>query len=400
LLKTSKYNEYRDLRDGFFIPRVRLSMDDIAGSKYFLDVQSNNAIYRDQSYLATFGAWNRFKIQFRYDEIPHTYSNTARTLYTDTGGKSTTWAVLTIPLVTRNALQGLAASTLLPSTIQTQLVPSMNFIVPAIERRAGTVLFAYNISSYWDLLASYTREHESGSRPIGLILNSSPSASLTGGYGAEVPEPIDYFNNTVKVRAEYARRKFGVQIGYTGSFFQNDTSALVFDNPFRTTDCVAPAGCTNATQGPATGRVDLYPDNHAHYINFAGSFLLMKHLRLLASINAGWLRQNDAFIPYTSNALLEALTGPLPAASLDGQKRTLAMNYTLIEKLGKKFEIKAGYRQYDYNNNTRILSFTPVQGDIAAPDPANPEENTPFGYNQKNVECSTSRLVRSMISPS
>ena len=50
-LKTSKYNEYRDLRDGFFIPRVRLTMDDIAGSKYFLDVQSNNAIYRKETYV-------------------------------------------------------------------------------------------------------------------------------------------------------------------------------------------------------------------------------------------------------------------------------------------------------------------------------------------------------------
>ena len=59
-------------------------MDDIAGSKYFLDVQSDKAIYRDQNYLATFGAWNRFKLQFRYDEIPHTYTNTARTLYTQT----------------------------------------------------------------------------------------------------------------------------------------------------------------------------------------------------------------------------------------------------------------------------------------------------------------------------
>src|ERR1700693_3114824 len=114
-LKTSNYNEYRDLRDGFFIPRVRLSMDDIAGSRYFLDVQSNNAIYRDQSYLATFGAWNRFKVQFRYDEIPHTYTNTARTLYTQGAP-----GVLTIPLLTRNTLQALAASapTSLPSTIQ------------------------------------------------------------------------------------------------------------------------------------------------------------------------------------------------------------------------------------------------------------------------------------------
>ena len=88
--------------------------------------------------------WNRFKVQFRYDEIPHTYTNTARTLYTQDLDR----AVLTIPLLTRNTLQGLAAlSTSLPSTIQTQLVPSMNFIVPAIERRAGTVLFAYDLSS-------------------------------------------------------------------------------------------------------------------------------------------------------------------------------------------------------------------------------------------------------------
>ena len=382
-LKTSKYNEYRDLRDGFFVPRVRLSMDDIAGSKYFLDVQSNNAIYHDQSYLATFGAWNRFKVQFRYDEIPHTYTNTARTLYTQTAR-----GVLTIPLLTRNTLQGLAASdpTLLPSTIQTQLVPSMNFIVPAIERRAGTFLFAYDLTPDWDLLASYSREHETGTRPLGLIFNSSPSASLTGGYGAEVPEPIDYFNNTVKIRAEYARKRWVMQFGYTGSFFQNATKSLVFDNPFLTADCVAPTGCTNATQGPATGQVDLYPDNQAHYLNFAGSFLLMKHLRLLVSINAGWLRQNDSFLNYTTNTILLAGAGPLPSGSLQGEKQTLAMNYKLIQTLGKKFAIKAGYRQYDYNNDTPVRGFTPVQGDISAADPTSPEENTPFGYNRKNIE--------------
>src|SRR6478735_11668525 len=54
-LKTSKYNEYRDLRDGFFIPRFRLNRDDLFGTKYFVDLQTDKAIYRDQSYLATFG---------------------------------------------------------------------------------------------------------------------------------------------------------------------------------------------------------------------------------------------------------------------------------------------------------------------------------------------------------
>src|SRR5450631_66452 len=380
-LETSKFNEYGDLRDGFFIRRFRVNIDNLAGSKYYVDMQSDRAIYLDQSYLATFGAWNRFKIQFRFDEIPHTYSNTARTVYTQTAR-----GVLTIPLLTRNTLQGLSASTTLPSTIQTQLVPSMSFLTLKTERRAGTALFAYNIGENWDLLASFEREHESGTRPQGVIFNSSPSAAISGGYGAEVPEPIDYFTNTSHVMVERATERWGVQLGYLGSIFQNNTGSLTLDNPFRTTDCVAPTGCTAANQGPATGRVDLYPDNRADYVTFAGSFGLDKSLRLLASVNAGWLRQDDRFLPYTTNSLLEAQTAALPAASLNGEKQTIAMNYKLIQSLGKKFEIKAAYREFDYDNNTPVLSLTPVQGDIAAPNLANPTENTPFGYNKKDIE--------------
>lgn len=379
-LRTSKYEEYRDIRDGFFIPRARLNWDNI-DSKYYLDFQSDKAIHRDQSYLATFGQWNRFKLQFRFDEIPHTYSNTTRTLYTETAP-----GVFTMPLVTRTALQSLASSTSLPSTIQTQVVPGMSFFTPAILRRAGDILLAYDVNENLDLMASYRREHESGFRPIGMIFNSSPSASLTGGYGVELPEPINYFTDVTRFRAEYVGHRFAVQGGYTGSFFHNHTGTLTFDNPFVTTDCVAPNGCTNATQGPALGRADLYPDNRAHYLSFAGSFLLMKHLRLLASITAGWLHQDDPFMPYTTNSILESLTTPLPAANAHGDKRTLAMNYKLIQGIGKKFEIKAGYRQYDYENHTPILNLTTVQGDFGAPDPTSPDQNTNWGYNRKSIE--------------
>jgi len=378
-LKTSKYEEYRDLRNGFFIPRARLRWDSVA-SKYFVDFQADKAIYLDQSYLATFGEWNRFRIQFRYDEIPHRYSDTARLLYTETHP-----GVFQIPLLTRSTLQNLSATapTTLPSTIQTQIVPSMGFYTPQIERRTGMLSFLYDFTPEWDLLASYSREHDSGRRAMGLILNQSPSASLTGGYGAEVPEPIDYFNNTVRIRTEYGRERWAFQVGYLGSFFQNNVNQLTFENPFLTADCVAPNGCTAATQGPAFGRVDLYPNNNANYVTFAGSFLLMKHLRFLASISAGWLRQDDTFLPYTSNSVLEAMTSPLPSASLQGEKQTLAMNLKLIETISKRFEIKAGYRHYDYNNNTRVLSLTPVEGDFSLP---GAEENTPFGYNRKDIE--------------
>lgn len=220
-LSTSDYNEYRDLRDGFFLRRFRLNLDSLSGTDYYLDLQSDKAIYRDQSYLGTFGQWDRFKLQFRYDEIPHIYSNTTRTFYTESAN-----GVMTVPMELRNTLQSLAATApaTLPSTIQAQLVPGLNFVAPALERRAGTLSFIYDFDEHWDVNASFFRERDTGSRPLSLLFNSSPSASLTGGYGAEVPEPINYFNNAVNVTAEQGRERWGVQLGYTGSFFQNDLS--------------------------------------------------------------------------------------------------------------------------------------------------------------------------------
>jgi MtrB/PioB family decaheme-associated outer membrane protein len=380
-LGTSKYNEYRDIRNGFFIRRFGLYSDNVLGSNNYISVQSEKSIYKDQTYLATFGQYGKFKVQFRYDEIPHVYSDTARTPYIESAP-----GVFTIPLLLRTSLQAINSSTALPSTIQNQLVPGFSFYTPQILRRTAGGMVTYKVIPEWTLMASFFREHQSGTRPIGQIFNSSPSAALSGGYGAELPEPINYFNDTFKAGTEYGRHDWGVQFSYLGSFFQNNIGELVFDNPFRTTDCVAPTNCTAATQGPATGRVDLYPDNSAQYLNFAGAFDLTKRVRLMASITPGWLRQNDNFLPYTTNSILQAQTGPLPAASLHGEKQTLAMNYTLVTKVLKNVELKAAYRHYDYNNNTAVHDFTPVLGDFTAADLANPEENRPFGYNKKTFE--------------
>jgi len=381
-IQNSKFNEYRDIRNGFFVRRFRLELEDVLGSKNFVSLQSQRAVFRDQSYLASFGSWGRYKLQFRYDEIPHIYTNTSRTLYT-----TTVPGVYTIAPLVRTSLQPIDANTILPSTIENQVVPGMAFVTPFILRRNGTFFSSYNPTASWTIWGAFSREHQTGTRPIGTIINSSPSAALTGGFGEELPEPISYFTNNVRAGAEYWRELWAVQVNYLGSFFHNEIGSLVFDNPFRTTDCVAPVGCTAATQGPATGRLDLYPDNSANYINFAGAVDLTKKLRLMASITPGWLRQNDRFLPYTSNSLLLPTASPLPSASLDGRKNTLAMNYTFVATPFKKFQFKAGYRQYDYNNDTRVRDFTPIQGDFSPATPASPESNTPFAYNRKTFEA-------------
>jgi hypothetical protein len=61
------------------------------------------------------------------------------------------------------------------------------------------------------------------------------------------------------------------------------------------------------------------------------------------------------------------------------------MNYNLVTTAWKDIQFKVSYRQYDYNNNIPVFTFTPVEGDAAAPASA---ENTPFGYSRKDVEAS------------
>jgi MtrB/PioB family decaheme-associated outer membrane protein len=399
-LRTSKFNEYGDVRDGFYVPRFDLHFDNILGSKNYISLQSQKAVYRDQSYLASFGQYGKFRLQFRYDEIPHIYTNTARTLFTQTSQ-----GVWSFPAPIRAQLQASTPANLpslmagtganaagganCASPTNCGVVTNANFITPSIIRRAGTIGFSYDLNAKWNVGASFWREHETGMRPIGLIMNSSPSASVTGGFGLELPESIDYFNNLVRVGMDYGTRAWSVQAAYIGSFFQNNINQMTWDNPFRLTN--------EATATPLTGRMALYPDNQAHYLNFAGASDVTKYLRFMASINPGWLRQNNAFLPYTTNTAIntcgstmtQACTSlsVLPAASLGGSKQTLAMNYTLVTTAWRNVQLKAGYRQFDYNNNTPERAFTPVEGDSANPNPAS-AMSTAFGYNRKNLEVS------------
>jgi len=394
LLSTSKYEEYRDLRNGFFVRKVDTTFDNLWGSKNYVILQSQKTLYRDQSYLVTFGQYGRFKFQFRYDEIPHVYSNTTRTLFV-----ATSPGVWSFPSAVRSILQA-SSSANLPSLVAGTgsnvlqgVVTNSNFITPSITRKAGTISASYDLTPNLNLNGRFWRESQNGYRPIGEIMNSSPSASATSGFGVELPETISYFNNLVQVGGEYGGHDWAIRAGYEGSFLEQNIRSMTWDNPFILTQPVG-AGVTNPLQGRST----LYPSNQAHYLDFAAAFNLGKYARLQAIIRPGWLRQNESFLPYTINQAITgcgATTGAscttpasLPASSLDGNKQTLAMNYTLVSLPWKSFQIKAGYRHYDYNNNTPTHTFTPVEGDASGPPTALTDgaTNTNFGFNRKTFE--------------
>ena len=382
-LKSSQFNEYQDVRDGFYVRRLDVKFDNVLHTKNYFGLQSQSTLYHDQSYLATYGQYGKFKVQFRYDEIPHIYSDTTRTLFAQTSP-----GVYRFPALIRQTLQAATPANTIPNIVNTQVVPQSNFFTPAIYRKAGTISAGYNLNSHWNVNGMFFRESQKGARPIGLVMNGSPSAATTGGFGVELPEPINYFNNLVRLGADFGWRSLVVQGTYIGSFFQNNTSTLTWDNPFRLT--------AEQVANPLTGAMALYPDNHANYFSFAAGTDLGKYLHVTASITPGFLKQTQAFLPYTTNTAINTCgTGTqacnslavLPAANLGGDAQTLAMNYTISTASWKNITLKANYRQYDYNDNTPVRAFTPVQGDAAAP-LTTPTDNTPFGFNRKDLEVS------------
>jgi MtrB/PioB family decaheme-associated outer membrane protein len=382
-LSSSQFNEYQDVRDGFYLRRLDVKFDNALHTRDYFRLQSQSTLYHDQGYLATFGEYGKFKVQFRYDEIPHIYSDTSRTLFSQI-----TPGVWSYPALIRQQLQApVPAGTSLPFIINTQVVPQSGFIIPKIYRKGGTVSAGYNLTPHWNVNGLFFRESQKGTRPIGLIMNSSPSATVTSGYGVELPELINYFNNWVRGGVDYWRHSLALQGAYVGSFFQANTSQMSWDNPFRLTN--------ETITTPLTGRMVLYPSNDANYLNFAAGTDLGKYLHVTASINPGWLRQIQAFLPYTTNTAINTCgTGTqactslavLPEANLGGDVQTLAMNYTISTATWKNLAFKVNYRQYDYNDNTTIRAFTPVQGDAAPPGPLT--DNTPYSFNRKNLEVS------------
>ena len=209
-------------------PPLQCNFRQRANSKNYINLQSQKTLYRDQSYLATFGQYGKFKIQFRYDEIPHVYSDTARTLFTANQARG-----VEFPSAVRSTIQASSAANL-PSLLAgtganaaNGVVTNFNFLTPEIMRKAGTALVSYNVTPDLNIFGSFMRESQNGTRPIGLIMNSSPSASATSGFGVELPETISYFNNLVRVGAEYGKHDWGVQAAYIGSFFQQNIPSHV-----------------------------------------------------------------------------------------------------------------------------------------------------------------------------
>ncbi|MEK7205447.1 MAG: MtrB/PioB family decaheme-associated outer membrane protein, partial [candidate division NC10 bacterium] len=230
------------------------------------------------------------------------------------------------------------------ATINTTVNENVRGIDLRLRRDTGRVGFRYTPTPGWDLRLSYANESREGTRPFGGNIGTNNASSF---HTVELPEPIDYRTHQVGASAEYATDRWSIRLGYLGSIFSNDIDSLTSDNPFRTTDSL--------TLGAARGRHAMPPDNMAHNISLSGAVNLPLASRFTGTISYGLMRQDESFLPHTTNSLLSP--SPLPAGSLDGKIDTLLINYVLNTRPHRDVSLTARYRYYRLDNGTPELTF-------------------------------------------
>ncbi len=388
-LLNSALNTYNDYRNSFYVPRFNARMDNIFGTDSYLHIQSvsngfgfegGGSLSRDMSALVTLGQYGHYKLQFRFDETPHIFSGTTRTLFTS-GGKGM-WTVnpalqaslfgticgsVTGTGACKTAGTVSAINTAVTNAVAGSLVSGVGgaqYFTQQESRKTYGGSMSFNITPDVNISALLSREQQVGTRPIGFVMGNSST-----GFIAEAPEIIDYYTSTVKIFTEFGKKNWDAMVGYQGSFFQNNVPSMVVANPFSNVYNQVTSSMSSSV-GPATGRMDLYPDNSYHQFVTQGAVQIGKHLDLLANVTPGWLSQNASFQPLTTNTYLTQ-TPPanypafLPKSSLNGQVDTLAMNYTAVLKATKDFKLVAKYYHYKYDDNTPEMLVRPTVADTS-----------------------------------
>ena len=353
---SAQFNEYRDIHPGLFMQSSGFTMENLGGTKTSIVCAGRNLIRLDGAYRCELANPGKFSFEFSYYETPHDFTNSAKTLFIETAP-----GVFMVPYTTRQLLQTT------PSAITTVLTGASP-IDMSIERKRMEGAFTWTPSSWWLFQLFYSHESEQGFRPLGTTTNDETNQ-------LEMPEPIKYSINEVKATAQYAKGHGAFEASFDDSIFANGIKTMSWDNPFNT---------TNAVNNGAAGRMVLYPSNNALSFDFAGAYNLGKSIRLIASVSPEWENQNDAFVPETVNTAITGIPSLL-ANSLNGQKQTLAMNYTLTAHPLNPLEFTLRYRSFDYNNDTPPLLFTNFAYTDYKLDNLQ-RESQPYGYSSQDLQ--------------
>ena len=344
---SSKFSEYRSVPRGVYVDRLCVETKE---GDYFFHLEALKPGLSDQRFTVEGGQYGVHKVELLYDQTPHNLSNTAQSLFKNEGG-----GLYTLPDNVQSTLQAAANLT----TVAPAVFFGSPYVPLRVDRTKGGVSYSYNPTGKWRTSLGYNVERREGSKAFGM--------SLGHGQLVEVLEPVSYQTHNANVQAEYVTEEMGVSLGYDFSLFRNDIKALTVDNPFRVADAALSGAGASA---PSTMRAALAPENEGHMGSLGFNYKTSANSRLTTALSYGIQKQDDPFLPLTSNQKILALAGleKLPDDSLEGEVRTLNAQATWNFRPLDNLVLNIKGRHHDTDNRTKRLTFlrqVPYDGSIS-----------------------------------
>jgi MtrB/PioB family decaheme-associated outer membrane protein len=318
------YQRYRDLRNGPFAEAFRWGTAD---DHRFWDVRATHIGYRDQQYAANYNNFGKLKASVEWNQIPLFFSETTRTAYTTLSP-----GVLGLDALPARVQSG-AATSAIYNTVATPFDLRL-------QRDIADFRLVYSLTEHLDLSAVFKNMQKTGEQPWAGTFGFSDAV--------ELPVPVDTRISDVGVAAEWATNGAEMRVGYDGSFFHNNISTLIWDNPLRSTD--------SPTAGPARGRMALWPNSDLNSASISGLVKLPGTSQATAYVSLGNLAQNDALIPFTVNSALAAPALDRPTA--DASARITATTFAYNARPTPTLWFNARFRSYDFDNRTPVFHVT------------------------------------------
>jgi MtrB/PioB family decaheme-associated outer membrane protein len=307
----AKFTEYRDLKeDGGFYGRAKFNLDK---NNYFLNFDAGDFGYDTQYYTIDGGMWGKFKFDLFYDEIPHNMTFDARTFFGEAGHHTL--------IGTPNPNFG-----------------TWNTFDYSIDRKQYGGGFKLSLLKPFYFDVSFQREDRDGIKPAG-ITPGSP-----GSFVVELPEPVDYTTNNLKIEGGYAKKPFFLSAGFIYSDFNDHNDKLNFTHP--------------QTPFPMD-TLTLPPDNRYYKGYFKGAVKLPMNSKF--SVNAGYssaTSDTDLLNSFINSGAITPVT--LSKSNFDGRIDTQNYSFVLTSNPLRFLDGKIFYSYYKRDNKNDVIAENAV----------------------------------------
>jgi MtrB/PioB family decaheme-associated outer membrane protein len=329
----AKYQEFRQVSRGGFLENFVIRE---WSGRTSVALWGANALHGDQAAKLTVADGVRWRADFGYTQIPHQFSFTSRSPWSQSSPGS-----FTLPDLIQSANQTTPANY---STNMRDVLANSPLIGLGFDTDISSARLRARPTRDWQLDARGTVRERSGQKPYAMTFGFSTAI--------EIPEPIDQRMVDADVIANYQHKDMTAQVDVGVSTFTNHISTLRVDNPKRATDVVG-------GDGPRVGALDLYPDNQVIRGTLALGYELPKRTSVTATVGMSQGKQDDKFLPYTNNsALAQSRIDSLPVRSLDGKAVQLNGDVRLSTRPIEGVEGALRFHYTDYDNQTEEHNFS------------------------------------------